>query len=271
MVAADVHALIKVLRDEHGFGRGHAVFVGGVLLERRGRERRGRVLFGYSALYFGYGKTRRLNFGLCLIGLLLMDTLAALFQLTHRLEGGIFFLLVLKHSHEVPVLLGHEGLDLALPVYDEAQCYRLHPARRQPVLYAVIEKWRELVAHEPVQHPSRLLGIDKVIIYFSGVLERVLHGLGRNFVELYPVFAVRVEAQHSLKVPAYGFALAVGVGRKIDFSRFLSLACKTGNYLLLAGRFFVPRLEVARYFHAQSALGQIADMSSRGVHLILAL
>ena len=48
--ALDVDALVEVLRHEHGLGRGHAELVGGILLQRTGREGRGRVRLGDAAL-----------------------------------------------------------------------------------------------------------------------------------------------------------------------------------------------------------------------------
>ena len=116
VVAAHVHAFVEVLRHEHGFWRGHAVFVGGVLLQRRSGEGCGRMLFCYAALYLGDGEWRALYPGFGLVGGLLAYASAALFELAHRPERGVFALGVLQKSDEVPVLFGHERLYLALSV-----------------------------------------------------------------------------------------------------------------------------------------------------------
>ena len=138
VVAAHVHTFVEMLRNQHSFGRGHTVFIGSVLLERRGGERRGGVLFGYAALYLGDGKARGAHLALGLLRLLLAYALAALFELAHRLEGGILALFVLQERGEVPILVGHERLDFALSVNNQAQGDRLHPARREAVLNSVV-------------------------------------------------------------------------------------------------------------------------------------
>ena len=95
MVAADVHTLVEVLRHKHCFGRGHAELVRSVLLQRRGSERRGSVLFG-NAL----GNLRNFERGISdrlfdLVGKLLAYAFAAFFVLIGRLERLVFFLRVL--------------------------------------------------------------------------------------------------------------------------------------------------------------------------------
>ena len=140
MVAADVHALVEVLRHEHCFGRGHSVFIRRVLLQRGCGEGRGCVLLGYAALYLCYGKACRPDLCLSLVRLLLFDARAALFELAYRPERRILCICILKHGNKIPVLLGHERLNFALSVHNQTEGDGLHSARGEAVLYSVVEQ-----------------------------------------------------------------------------------------------------------------------------------
>ena len=187
-----VDALVQVLGDEHDVRRGHAEFVGRVLLQRgrgkgRGSVRSGDRLFDvlHDVRVLRQFRAHALVFlrggGKVLFAVLFAEK---------RLERGVLLGFVLQFGVDVPVLFGDEGADLALPVHDEAQGDRLHAARRKTRTDALAQKRRELVAHQSVQHAARLLGVDEVIVDLAGVLQCPCDRRGRNFVEFDAVFAL---------------------------------------------------------------------------------
>ena len=82
-----------------------------------------------------------------------------------------------------PVLLRHEGRYLLLALDHHPQRDRLHAARRKPASHLLPEQRAYLVADEPVQDATRLLGIDEALVDVARVLEGVEDGVLRDFVE----------------------------------------------------------------------------------------
>src|SRR2546429_8391612 len=87
---------------------------------------------------------------------------------------------------ERPVLLRLERLDLALAVHDETERDRLDTAGREPVADLLPEEWRHRVADEPVDDSARLLGVHEILVDVPRMLERLVAGGGRAFVERDP-------------------------------------------------------------------------------------
>ena len=267
-----VHALVQVLRHEHDFGRGHAELIRRVLLQCGRGERRGRVRFGDALFDFGNDVRLAVQFGahrLVLLGVLGLEFFARLFG-EERLERGIFLGFILQLRRQVPVLLGHERLNFALPVHDEAQGDRLHAARRKPRMDALAQQRRELVADEPVEHAARLLGVDEVVVDLARMLQSVCDGGGGNFVEFDAVFAV-FELQNVLQMPGNGFALAVRVGREVYVFRLGGLFGQALDDLLFIGIDDVGRFEILFNVYAEAFFGQVAHMPARSVHAVLPL
>ena len=69
-----------------------------------------------------------------------------------------------------PVLLGHEGADLALALADDAHRDRLHAPGREPAADLLPEERAELVADEPVEDAARLLRVEAVLVELARVL-----------------------------------------------------------------------------------------------------
>ena len=92
-----------------------------------------------------------------------------------------------------PVLLGHEGLDQTLPFAYEPHGDRLNAPGRQPFLNLLPEHWRQLVAYQPVQHPTSLLRVDAIHIDGSRVFDGLLNRLPRDLVELYSAWLFDLE------------------------------------------------------------------------------
>jgi len=154
-------ALVEVLGDAHGARRPEAVSRRRGLLEGAGHEgRAGPALDGA-------------------MGELLHDPLLVPHMLDDALSLGLIGHAHLRGASEGrdgakrergllwgqlrqngPVLLGLEGLDLPLAVYDQPQRHGLHPARGEtahPELLA--DERRQPIAHETIQHTPRLLSV----------------------------------------------------------------------------------------------------------------
>jgi hypothetical protein len=72
------------------------------------------------------------------------------------------------------------------------------------------------------------------------------------------------------QVEADGFALAIGVRREEDLVRLLRFALELGENLLLFRDHDVVGLEAVLDVDPELALGQIADVSHRGPHHVIA-
>ena len=265
-----VDTLIEVLRHEHGLGRGHAEFVGSVLLQRARGERRGRVGF-CDRLFDGCdGVSARRQRGERGVRLLLVADLAlfALVFFQRRLEGRELFRLVLQFDVYRPIFFRSERLNLPFALDDEPERDGLHAPRRKTVADLIVQKGRELVTHEAVEHAARLLRVHEVIVDRARVFEGSLHRLGRDLVELDAVFALRIQPEHRLQMPRNGFALAVGVGCEIYFIRLFGFLREAFDDRLLPGGIDVARLVVVVYGDAELFGRKIADMPARSVYLI---
>src|SRR5262249_61650715 len=70
-----------------------------------------------------------------------------------------------------PVLRGHEGLDLALGVDDEAPRDRLYAPGGEPALDLLPQERRQTVADETIEDAAGLLGVDLLEVDLAGTIE----------------------------------------------------------------------------------------------------
>ena len=75
---------------------------------------------------------------------------------------------------EVPVAGGAEGDALALPLDDEADGRRLHPAGRGALLDLAPADLGDRVAEEAVDDAAALLGVDEAVVDVAAVVDGVL-------------------------------------------------------------------------------------------------
>ena len=127
--AADVHALIKLLRHLHRALGVEAQFAGGFLLQGRGDEGRRGVALDRFAFHLADVEILRLDQGdrACCIGFAAKRQLVELLAVQLGQARGE---VALRHCHigvDRPVFLGAESLDLQLAFTDQAQRHRLHP------------------------------------------------------------------------------------------------------------------------------------------------
>ena len=119
----------------------------------------------------------------------------------------------------------------------------------------------DLIAHDAVQHPARLLGVHQIHIDGPGVGDGVVDHLLGDLVEGHPVGLVVRDAQHLLQVPGDGLALPVGVGGEEHFLTLLGGFFQLVNDLFLALDGLVVQFKAVLHVHAQLALGQVAHMA----------
>ena len=265
----DVHALIELLGDGHGPPGRHVELAAGLLLEGGGDEGGRGVALLVLPLDAGDGEggvLHRLHDGVDL------RLAVQLHLLLPAVEAGLELPQVGGDAGEIsvqgPVLLGDEGLDVGLPLAHQPGGHRLHPPGGQAPADLLPQQGGDLIAHDAVQHPARLLGVHQIHIDGPGVGDGVVDHLLGDLVEGHPVGLVVRDAQHLLQVPGDGLALPVGVGGEEHFLTLLGGFFQLVNDLFLALDGLVVQFKAVLHVHAQLALGQVAHMAHGGLHLI---
>jgi hypothetical protein len=265
-----LHAFVETLGHGHGPLGVEAELVAGVLLQGGRDEGRARValafLFGHvldqegpagDAPFQGQGRA-----------LVADDSLGAVDLPQVGLEGrgrG-----ALQRDLENPVLLGNKGLAFALAVHDEAQGHGLDPAGGQAALDLFPEQGGNLVAHEPVQDASGLLGVEEGLAQFRWVGQGLFDRLGRDLVELDALEVGVGPFDDFGHVPGDGLALAVGVRGQVYGIGRLGCGFEFADDLGLAGDDLILRREVVLLVHAEGLGGQIPHVPHGRFHFVTA-
>ena len=190
----------------------------------------------------------------------LLDELG--FELRRLLAG--------ERREQVPVFLRHELRNFLLAIANQLQRDRLHAARAQAAADLVPQQRADLVADEPIEHAPRLLRIDHLQIDRARMLHRFLHRLLGDLVEHQAVDLFLLRPELFGQMPADRFAFAIGVGRDVDVGRILRRALQLGDHFLARRDRFVHRREIIIDVDAKLALRQIADVSHRREHFVVA-
>ena len=262
---ADGHAFVELLGDEHRLLYREAQHPEAVLLEGARDVGRPGVLELGLDLDLVQDERRPLTFLADDLGFFFVMDLGLLaVDLGQRcLEGRR--VLGLELGRERPVLLGDEGLDLLLPVDDQAQGDGLDPAGRQPPGDLLPQERADEIAGEPVEDAPRLLGVEQVEIDLAEALEGRLDALLGDLIEGHPE-DVRVRVRQELaEMPGDGLAFPVGVGGENDPLALLGRLLELGDRLLLLGDDFVGRLEVGGDVDPHLLFRQVADVAHRGL------
>ena len=264
--AAELDALVELLGEHHGLLRREVELAARLLLERRGDEGRGGIpspLPARDALDPPGGAVEPGHDleGLGLGGQARLLTL----DLT---EGGreVGRVLALEPRMQRPVLGGHEGLDLALALRDQAHGHRLDAPGREAAPDLLPEERRELVADEAIEHAPSLLRVHLLDVDLARVQEGGLDRALGDLVEHDPVRLGLGHPQLLREMPAYRLALAVRVGGDVERVDLLGGLLEVVEHLLLGGQHPVVGLEAFLLVHAQLALGEVADMAHGGPH-----
>ncbi len=167
-----------------------------------------------------------------------------------------------------PVFLRLKGPDLLLPLTDQPCCHRLDPAGGQTPADLLPQKRGDLIAHHPVQHPSRLLGVHQIHVQLPGGGDGLVDHLFGDLVEGDPEGLVARQPQQLLQMPGDGLPLPVRVGGQKDTLTLFSGLFQIGNDILFPLDGLVVHGEILLHIHADLALGQVPDMAHGGLDLI---
>ena len=254
----DMARLVQALRQHHRLLHAEAEAGAGRLLQGGSDEGRrgagaGRFVFalahGVPRLLEGRGRRHRRRLDSR------AERLAILFQ--HLESGGLPVFpagaLFLKRGMNLPKLFRNEGVNLPLPLDDQAHRHGLHPPRREAAGDLRPQQGGDHVAHHPVQKAPRLLGVDPVGIEAARCGECLAHGAAGDFVEHHPLVALGVAADGFLQMPGDGFAFAVQIGGEVDGVGARGELLQLAHHLLLAGQDFVARRPAALRIDAHAA------------------
>ena len=170
---------------------------------------------------------------------------------------------------DLPVFLRRELLDLPFALDDQPDDDRLDAAGGEPAPDFGPEQRAELVAHDAVEDPPRLLRVHLVVVEDRRILERLEDRVPGDLVENdAPGFLAR-ELQHRRQVPGDGLALAVEVGREKDFVGVLGELLELRDDFAAVGDDDVVRGKVVRDVHSHLGLRQVAHVPERRAHFVL--
>jgi len=185
---ADVDALVEILGGAHGARGGQPELAYPFLLHGGGGERRRGVALALAAVDLGDGELaiggrletfpRRGGAGLVLEGEL--RDLLAVELIEARGERLVVGATV---GGNRPVFARVEGFDLLLALDDHPQGRALHAAGRQARVDLLPQQWREIEAHQVVERPACLLGVDQVLGQPAWLGDGLLHGTLGDLVE----------------------------------------------------------------------------------------
>ena len=168
-----------------------------------------------------------------------------------------------------PVFFRFESADLLLPIADQPERHGLHAPCGQAPPHFLPQQRRELVSHQPVQHPTRLLSIYFVLVDRAGVLEGFQNRLLGNLVEHDPVDLGLGSLQLLREMKTDRLAFTIRVGRQVDVFDFLRRLLELGEYLLALWNDDVVGTETLLDIDSQLALGEIPNVSHGGFHQVV--
>ena len=267
--ALHIHAFIELLGHHHGLPGGHVQLAGCLLLQGGGgKGRRSRPLF-LRFFHIGDGKGLAGNVIDHRLGHLFGFQLPLLFLTVIMGHKGAGVADPVQRHVQRPVLPGLEGTDLLLPVHHHPGGHALHPSGGQAPADLFPKQGGQLIAHDPVQNPSRLLGIHQIVINIPGIADGILHHLLGDLVEGDPVGLAVRQVQQLLQVPGNGLSLPVRVRCQIDRIRLFGGGLQFLNEGLFAPNRQIFRGEIMLQIHAHSAFRQIPQMAHAGFHHII--
>ena len=289
---ADFQPFVEILRHPHGPGGGEAQLVERFLLQGAGDKRRLGVALLLLLLDVGDHEGLRLQGLGDALRLLLRPERGILVADALKPRGERLTRCGLQRRLNRPILLRGEGLDLLFAIDDQPQRDRLHAAGGQPPPHLLPQQRRERVAHEPIENPAGLLGIDFLLIDRPGMLDRGAHRLRGDLMEgdpenlfgqlrrgrrgcarawlhggLRAVLLARRPvgvAQQVGQMPADRLAFPVGVRREIDGLLAAGFLKQLLGELPASVNDDVVRGEVVLDVDAELAGGQVHQMPHRG-------
>jgi len=295
---SDVARFVELLGDPHGAVGREAELASGLLLQGRGAERRGGTAgerLGLHRVHREAGLLQRLGE---VAGALLVHHEGIGDELAVGIEVGA--------ASDLPVVqAGEPGIELArcrggagiqggeqIPVGRRGECHplafavddqpgrdRLHASGRQ-LRHDLLPQHRgDLVAVEPVQDASGLLGVHQVDIELAGVGDGRSDGFGGDLVEDHPLDR-HLGLQFREQMPGDGLPFAVLISCQIELVDVLEQLFEFTDDRLLVGADNVQRREIVLDVDAEPGPGQtlvlrghlggvggqVADVAAAGLH-----
>ncbi len=298
----DVAVFVEPLRNAHRALGGEPQLAAGLLLQRRGHERRIRAAGVGLLLHRGHRQAGAPEPGGQRTGRGLVEDqyLVGLADHAQRVEiaaGGDPLAVDADQPGAEPrrrgVGVGHAGVELgqhvpvggaaerhavAFALHDDAGGHGLHPAGRQLRGDLLPQHRADLVAVEAVQDAAGLLGVDQVVVQVARIFGGRADGRLGDLVEDHP-FDRHAGLQSLQQVPGDCLALAVTVGGQIELVDVLQQFFELADRALLLRADDVERLEVLFDVdpepgprlgfvlgrHVGGITGQVADVPSRGL------
>ena len=187
-----------------------------------------------------------------------------------RVELGLEALTrLLQVGRDRPVLLRLECEDLVLPLADEAKGHRLDATGGEPGQDRLPEEGRDLVSDEPIEDPSRLLGLELPHVEGARRSDGLRDRLAGDLSELDAPEAVRILPEPEVRRHVVGdrLALPIGVGREDHRIDPLRPALEFGQNLRFPVDRDVAGLEALVHVHAELLLRKVPDVAHRSGHL----
>src|SRR5208282_4375314 len=171
---------------------------------------------------------------------------------------------------ERPIFFSAKCLAFALAIDDYPERDRLHAPRADAALDLVPQQRAELVSNQPVEHPSRLVRVEQVVIELRGIVHRLLDGSRRDFMQQDAADVGRGLAEMVGDMPRDRLAFAIRVARQVDVFLALGGALDLADHLLFAFDYDIVGREIVLDIDPQLALGQVHDVTDRRHDLVIA-
>ena len=184
--AAEFDALIKPLRNTHGVGGAESELAAGLLLQRRGGERRLRIASRALALDRGDREFPILDGAPGIHGCgFVAQSVAVQPGTVEMRQTGVERIAALRRQADIdrPVLGRAEDLDFGFAIADQPQGDRLHTTGRARSGQLAPQHRRERKADQIVERAPCQIGIDQFGVYRARMGESVAHGAFGDLVE----------------------------------------------------------------------------------------
>ena len=173
-----------------------------------------------------------------------------------------------------PVLALDEALDLVLAFDDHPQRRTLDPSCRQPPVDLLPQQGRQVEAHEVVERPACLLGVDERVRDLregwatASAIARLVISWKTTRCTGFESERIRIAEQLD-DVPRDRLALTVGVGREVERFRLLHRPAQGLDVLLVALDGLVVHQEALLRLHRTVLRNEIAHVPVRGEDFVL--
>ncbi len=232
----------------------------GFLLEGGCGERGGGPALSFFLLHLFYLIYRRL---------IVFEELACLiliFKILIQLALDAVFASYPEISLAFIIFFRHKCYNLPFPIHHKPERNALHPPCRQTAVDFSPKDGGELEAYQAVQYAACLLGVYKVHVYVTRILDGAKNSVFGDFVEDYSAYFFLWNFKYIRKMPRDGFSFAVLIGCEQNQLGFICKFFQLRHHPLLFIRNYIFRLESILYIYTKLLFMKVADMSVTRFH-----